>query len=247
MMPADKRTKRFFFFAGSCLVLLFAIGTTHCAGAYAGAGLAAQEDPAADSIEEFAASVALVNLLGPTGAAGSGITTRSVFITNNTYQGLLDNTIYGANGSGIDEADYFCNNDSAKPNSLNYAALMSDGGVRVATVNANCSGGCLGQVNWPLRSNSTYLLPDGRTLFQTDATLSIFTAVQTQASTIPLKKVWTGLIADWTTATPDCVQWTTNASGASGQVGLATQTDIALISSSQLTCDSFASLLCVSY
>ncbi|MCR9142828.1 MAG: DUF1554 domain-containing protein [bacterium] len=202
------------------------------------AGLSAGSSPDEDGIDRDALWTAVLIAL-------SQRPVRTIFLTNSLFDGESDGDFGATNGTGIDEADRHCNGDSARPfANANFAALLSDGLNRVATTSPNCRNNCTGQIDWPLRSYTDYVLTDGRLIFGTQATpIFVFgeltTAVSTEAGTFH----WTGLQSDWRSA-DNCARWTTIATG-TGRGGQTTAFDEAWLNAAGLNCSVGARLICV--
>ncbi|MEQ9364082.1 MAG: DUF1554 domain-containing protein, partial [Leptospirales bacterium] len=171
--------------------------------------------------------------------------TRSIFLTNSIFDGDSDGDFGVSNGMGIDDADRHCMADSARPfQSRSYAALLSDGLSRVATTSPNCQAGCTGQLDWPLRAYTDYVLPDGRLFFTTGAApLFVFGRLPAQLTTLTGATHWTGLQSDWTPA-GNCQQWTNNAA-LTGRTGSSTAIDNAWLTDSEQNCGLGARYICV--
>lgn len=172
---------------------------------------------------------------------------RSVFLTNNFYDGQFDGSFGPFDGDGIDEADRFCTNEAAQHvSNTPFAALLSDGTNRVATLSPDCRQGCTGQVDWPLRAYTDYFLPDGRFLFGTGAApIFVFGALSDQITVLTGTQHWSGLKSDWTPSAVTCLEWVTGSGGDTGRTGESSSMSQSFLQGSERTCDLFARLICV--
>ncbi len=167
---------------------------------------------------------------------------KIIFITAATSEG---------NFGGISGADDFCMADMNKPNSSDYKALIVGSATRVACGTPNCSGGTLGQTDWVLAPDTTYVRSDGITTIGTTNSDGIFDFPLENSFTGSTGFFWTGLNNDWTTSTNDCLNgmtvmpWDTSSGGSSGELGSTNQVSGLAISNGSDTCGTFKSLACV--
>lgn len=132
---------------------------------------------------------------------------------------------------GISGADSRCMNDSNKPNSGTYKAMVVDGATRIASTTANAGDG---QVDWVLHATTEYRRPDGLIVMTSDANrIFVFGALTTSIATGTFN---TGLNADWTTGT-HCTGWTDNTAGGQRRFGNGSATAATAISQAQTGCN----------
>ena len=127
--------------------------------------------------------------------------------------------------NAIEKADFFCNEDSNKPNDSNYKALLSDGIFRDAAT----------QTNWVLQPNTTYYRAHSNTIIGTTNDMGIF-----DFTFIPLvngvvercncgddnRFSWTGINpTDFSTHEDTCNGWSSNDISVSGMTGNHISTD----------------------
>jgi hypothetical protein len=170
---------------------------------------------------------------GTSGSGSTGGTTGSgkyIFVTSNDFD--------GGDVNGVGGADSACNSDPNRPNTnVTYNALIATGTVGGGTQRSLTNG-------WPLKANTQYIRPDRVIIGKTDGNKilsSMSSSVGTDGS-----GVWTGLNSDWSAnASANCNNWSTNASTAQGQIGLANNKGNAAISSQLNSCSIRRRLYCV--
>ena len=159
-----------------------------------------------------------------------------IFATSGTWFGDLGGS------TGVSGADRLCNADANRPAGGGfYAALISDGITRIATVTSNIGDG---QVGWVMYPNMEYRLANGSTVWTTNsAGLFVFGTVTNQIAAAGT--YYTGMDAFWVSSAT-CLSWTDGTGGNSGRYGTGGASGNTVISLSQSACNSaMRGLYCV--
>ena len=128
-------------------------------------------------------SVDILKTYGSTGTSGI----KKIFVTTSLTNGNL---------GGVTGADSFCNNDSNKPDSSTYKALIVSNTRRACTT-AECSGGPSEHQDWVMSANTNYYREDGLTLIGTTTDNGIFSfPLINSIDFIPVLYL-SGLTANW--------------------------------------------------
>jgi hypothetical protein len=226
--------------AAACAALCGLAAVGACAPFYA--GVSASGESSDNDTAPYLALLAQSVLAG----SSSGTSQRSIYLVGSTVTGSLDGAFAAADGDGIDEADTICSTDADRPRPVAYAALLSDGSTRVATTMANCAGGCTGQVDWPLQTHTSYVLPDGRILFTTGPEpIFVFGTLFSQAAQPSTPPFWTGMLSDWTPSPSNCIQWTSGGGLDNGDAGQPGSLTASFLGNGPRACDQPALFLCV--
>lgn len=131
--------------------------------------------------------------------------------------------------AGLGVADGYCGTDANKPSFGSYKALLADSTTRTATTSA---GTAIGQNGWIMIPNTDYYLgssgggPFTNKVFTTNANSYFTFGSLTTAFNSTAAGHWTGLNADWTTATNTCTNWTLNDPGPALPTGPPHQTTV---------------------
>ncbi len=146
----------------------------------------------------------------PFASCGGGVC--RIFVTTLTFSGSLGN---------IAGADAKCNADAAKPNGSVYKAMLVDNATRRACSAASCGGatGVEQSLDWPIFPAKNYVRSDGTTAIGTASANALLPATLTNSIATGGGQNWTGLNADWTTATDTCNTWSDGTSGFQGARG----------------------------
>lgn len=202
-------------------------------------------DPAAECGKESALFQLLMRS-GPAAPASSPTTNSgpcnpcNIFVTTATNQPGVD--FFGVSG-----ADARCMSDPAYPGTGTYKAFLSQPGVRVACITANCSGGAAEHTNWILRANTTYRrLVGGLTIMTTNsAGIHNFGSNMTNAFEGGVAGWWTGMTGTWMFGSA-CTSNAWGTTGGSGNFGDPNTSASAAISNGTDLCTTSGSkLLCV--
>ena len=114
---------------------------------------------------------------------------RRVFLTSGKHTGDL---------GGIAGADMVCMTDPSYPGAGTFKALLVDGSARVACTSASCTA-AMG-VDWVLAPNTTYYRADDSTQIGTTTAAATFAFAIKNPISNSAATAFTGLDADWTTA-----------------------------------------------
>lgn len=163
--------------------------------------------------------------------------------------GPFDGLFAGNFGSGVSQADAYCNNNSYAnwPGSGTYSAILA-ASDRTATTAGCTTGSCssTGQSNWSLKPNTRYYLHPGGTslLFTTNAqALFPFGALSNSFGTGG-EGHWTGLNTNWTTAANNCDNFTKGTPYESTFGAGAATNNTAISSGSTADCNATKRILC---
>jgi hypothetical protein len=161
-----------------------------------------------------------------TGSAPDAGPTKRIFASQN---------INGGSFLGVAGGDNRCMTDLNKPTGGVWKALLVDTSTRVAFPLAS-------RVDWVLQANTNYVrATDGVTTFITgiDALPTFPIAAPMASASAP----WTGMNADWSSSTSNCLNWTDSLSlGVSGNGSLTTS---AAINNGTANCSTVHNLICV--
>lgn len=165
-----------------------------------------------------------------------------IFVSTGTYNGNLG----GVSGADASCATEKSTNFATLPGAPgDYAALLTDGALRVACTTANCGGGTAEHTDWVLLPSTSYYRPDGQLLFQSDASgIFAFGTLSHPFSSSGADEWWTGLASDWT-AILHCLVWANSTAGQTGFFGSGNMVDGNSISTINLTCNTPRHILCV--
>jgi len=151
--------------------------------------------------------------------------------------------VTGAFG-GPSGGDTLCANDSSKPATGTFKAMVVDGSTRVACTSANCtSGGVSENVDWVLNPGSDYARVDGTPIGTTNSS-AVFTFPLSNSVYGSSGAYWAGFNADWTTSANTCGGWTT-LSAVTGTRGNRGATDSTAISNGASVCGPTLGIICV--
>jgi len=168
-----------------------------------------------------------------------------IFVSNTATDGDIDSLVGGEEDDiGLDEADYICNNDSNKPNSSNYKAMITHRENRHA------------DANWVLRNDTEYRRTDGTIIGTTRTTDTAIFESLTNAISATDEIVWTGLTTVWGKSKNKCsdqngaAAWKSNLNTDTdehkGSYGTSGTTNIAnAIATGTQTCNNTAKLYCI--
>lgn len=153
-------------------------------------------------------------------------------------------TVYGVTPSGnlggIAGADAQCMASANYPGSGTYKALIADGVDRVASATPNAGDG---QVDWVLKSNTTYIQNDGTTVIATTNENGLFVFPLTNGFVATGSGYWSGLNIDWTTSSNHCSRWTDATSGFQGTYGEESATDYMALVWGNASCEASGCVL----
>ncbi len=147
-----------------------------------------------------------------------GPVTVSVTCPANAYDIFITAATVAPN-VGLSGMDAICNADSLRTTSNIYKAMLGASGRRACST-PNCSGGAAEHTGWVLESNTSYYRPGTSTLIGTTNAAGIFSfnlVNAWQGGSHP----WTGLNADWTSSSSNCLDWTSLSAGQTGTEGAA--------------------------
>lgn len=154
----------------------------------------------------------------------------------------MSHTTTNGNLNGLTGADSICNNDTNKPNSGSYKAL-------VLTSNRNQSTG------WVLKANQTYYRPDDDAVIGTTNSSRVFALdtgrLTNNTDNSGFDAMWTGItvVSDtvWDfSPSYNCNNWTSNSNADYGLFGDSASTDrISMGESTQWCTDNTLRLYCV--
>lgn len=168
---------------------------------------------------------------------------KVIFISSSTYDGGFGTLTVQPTG------DHQCDIDAGNPDSTKSYKVLMASIHRTACTTANCSGGVSEHLDWVLTPNTTYVRPDDTIIFTTDSA-GVFDFgggmfINSFAAGAQVE-LWTGISGDWTTSANNCLEWTSQNNGDSGDIGYSDATDIATINASTTACDSATlHLICV--
>lgn len=135
----------------------------------------------------------------------------------------------------IERADCICANDSRRPDQEATFKAVLAGGSRVATTGTCVDSTCPGRQDWVLAPGTTYRSTEGLAIFSTDASAlfnansDIHNPLLFDGSGGTATQYWSGLFADWTKNSSNCLDWddaTATQFGAVGQTGSVNQSFI---------------------
>ena len=181
-----------------------------------------------------------------TGGSGSG-SRLHIFVTAATHTGDFDTdaTLGGnSDGSGFAEADTFCQNDSARPTTGTYRALLVGNAApaRRASLTANLGNN---RLDWVLKPLTEYYRSDGTTrIFTTNANAIFVFGTLDASMDIPGNQAYTGLQNDWTTHADNCQSWSAGAPQ-SGRRGLVNVNNSMAIDQGSNGCSAPRYIICV--
>ncbi|HNK58888.1 MAG TPA: DUF1554 domain-containing protein [Leptospiraceae bacterium] len=166
-----------------------------------------------------------------------------IFITASTYDGNL----IGTSSSGYLGADSKCNSDANKPTDGSiYKAVITDVVNRSAcSININCTNPSE-NLDWALRTNTSYARTDGTALFTTNAA-GIF-VFGTLTNSFGGGQYWTGIstVSSWRPSTGgnNYSEWSSNSGALNGNYGDGSVTNYTSIAMTSGACNNLKSLLC---
>lgn len=177
------------------------------------------------------------------------IADMNVTVTDNDVKRIFVSTgAWNGDLSNVAGADALCNADAGGPAAPVFRAMIVDGLTRVASVTPDAGDG---QVSWVLQPNMRYFRTNAGGAFITE----VFT---TNANALPLfpwtagggvaANVWTGLNADWTSATAltqNCFFWTDGSGSWNGAIGVGNATISTAIRTGVSLCSNTLRLYCV--
>jgi hypothetical protein len=194
-----------------------------------------------------------INCSGGGGDEASPKTDFRTFITAVTPNGDL--VTAGGLSTAIASADKLCNDDSNKPNTSTYKAMLVDGVNRVACTSASCAtGGASEHVDWVFKANAKYYRSDGTTLVFTANANGVFD-FGPSGTTYPLTNsfgptgiaYWTGLDQDWRSDSTEMCggSWASSLNTNMGDFGNEDRTNAGAIGGGANLCSLGNNLLCV--
>jgi hypothetical protein len=152
------------------------------------------------------------------------------------YPATTDGDMGGAAG-----ADAKCLAATPLPVGVTAAKAMLTDATRVACSVPQCGDGNT-QLDWALSSDTHYVRSDGEFLFTTDANgIFAFPMEHDLGSEV---NFWDGLNVDFTSITPNCTDWTSNAADQTGRVGFDLGTSESWLFGGEVSCDSTRPVLC---
>ena len=164
--------------------------------------------------------------------------------SESNYRTFITAINYSGN---ITTADNLCNSDSLKPNVGTYKAVLPSS-TRRACSTGYCTGGVSENLDWVFKPNTSYFQSDGSIMVGKTNNSGIFwdgnISTITNSFSNFSNRYWTGLNADFTNSTNNCLNWSSNSSGVSGETGFSVAGDSG-ISDIPTACNNSNFLLCV--
>jgi hypothetical protein len=181
------------------------------------------------------------------GSPGCGSEKPAVFGSSggcNVCKVFVTSPVPNGDFGGVAGADALCMDPAyGYPGVGTYKALIVDGVDRVASVSAAAGDG---QVDWVLHRNARYYRSDGVTRIANSNSSRLFDFPLLAGVDDTTNGYWNGLEYDWTTATDNCVGWTSAMPGDKGRYGDEGGTGTIFVHWGDATCDvSAATLVCV--
>jgi hypothetical protein len=185
---------------------------------------------------------------------------KYIFLTVSTHNGNFDqDSILQINGAvnndlnGISEIDQFCrieknlNFQTLPGEATEYKALVADSVNRRACSSTNCVGGSSEHIDWVLKTNQDYYLPNKTKIFTTESFAGIINFQTRNIEQIldsSGKEYWTGLDVDFR-STLKCLNWNNSSGIQFSRRGISNSTSISFFSNSTVNCGTLNSIICV--
>ncbi|MCW7494287.1 DUF1554 domain-containing protein [Leptospira sp. 2 VSF19] len=165
----------------------------------------------------------------------------SMQIQDNDKRLFVNSTLTKGNLGGIVGADAMCSMDPKCPaGSLCKAMLVTDSGVRIASLTANAGDG---QVDWVLKPYASYYQSNNITLIGTTNGVSLLTFPLLAGIDPGSVTTWTGMGTSWDAQPDHCSNWGNSVSG-NGVVGNSSSTSGALLNNLNVACTSDLKFYC---
>ncbi|EKJ87606.1 uncharacterized protein DUF1554 [Leptospira meyeri] len=162
-------------------------------------------------------------------------------IQDNDKRLFVNSTLTKGNLGGIVGADAMCSMDPKCPvGSQCKAMLVTDTGVRIASVTANAGDG---QVDWVLKPYASYYQSNNITLIGTTNGVSLLTFPVLAGIDPGSVTTWTGMGTSWDAQPDHCSNWGNSVSG-NGVVGSSSSTSGALLNNLNVACTSDLKFYC---
>lgn len=184
------------------------------------------------------------NMPTPTPTGNAAPTPTPSMIAKKIY---VTAAVPSGNLGGIAGADALCMSSGRRPSSVAIAkALVVDGVSRRACSTAFCAGE-KESIDWPLQGNVSYYNTAGNLIGTTNAKGLFFLPMPSyRGFSTTYETIWTGLNANWTSNSANCMGFTSASPAAMSKVGISFVPVQQLIDNGTNSCDSaIQSIVCV--